>query len=44
MKENYEKPIVELDEFETQDVLTVSDEDTGNVDPPWGGEIVPPIF
>ncbi len=37
MKEKYEKPIVELDEFETQDVLTTS----GDTTPPWGGEEAP---
>ncbi len=37
MKEKYEKPSVELDEFEAQDILTTSGEDT----PPWGGEVVP---
>ena len=38
MKEKYEKPIVELDEFETQDVLTTSG---GESTPPWGGEETP---
>ena len=38
MKEKYEKPIVELDDFEAQDVLTASG---GGSTPPWGGEEVP---
>lgn len=38
MKEQYERPIIELDEFETQDVLTTSG---GTDDPPWGGEEMP---
>lgn len=38
MKEKYKKPSVELDEFETQDVLTASG---GESDSPWGGEEVP---
>ena len=34
MKEKYEKPLVELDEFEQQDVLTTSP-------PAWPGEETP---
>lgn len=37
MKEKYEKPSVELDEFETQDVLTTS----GDTTPAWGAEETP---
>ena len=38
MKEKYEKPSVELNEFEAQDVLTASG---GESTPPLGGEEVP---
>lgn len=38
MKEKYEKPSVELNEYEAQDVLTTSGSEST---PPWGGEEVP---
>lgn len=38
-KERYNTPVVEVIEFDSEDVITTSDGiDNGNVDMPWGGQ------
>lgn len=37
MKEEYNKPTIEIVDFEQQDVLTASE----GSNPPWGGEETP---
>ena len=36
MKETYKKPVSEAEEFETVDVLTASDQESGNPQIPGG--------
>ncbi len=39
----YKTPEFNVMRYNTTDVITTSGEAPGIVDPPWGGEIVPPI-